>query len=205
MTFLQFHHSADKENMKGCRPLSDSEAQAVLAQLTTARDRALFVLGERTGFRISELLSLRLSNVFQNGHFTNEITVSRRHMKKKREGRTMFLHENAQVAIKELVEELRAQGKENPEILLFQSRQGENRAINRQSAWIILRKAFAACGLTGKLATHTMRKTFARRMKELSGNDLGVLQKLLGHAQITSTMSYVEVDESKLRAMVLKK
>lgn len=194
--------------MKGCRPLSDAEAQAVYdvlgANHYAVRDRALFALGERTGFRISELLSLRVGDVWQNGRIPNEVAVARRNMKKKREGRKIDLHDKAKAAIQVWLDELFKAGFSDPQTFLFKSREGENRAITRYMAWTILKKAFNKCGLSGKLATHSLRKTFAKRMKEALGGDLQALQKAMGHAQITSTMSYLEVDEEKIRAAILK-
>jgi integrase len=52
--------------MRGCRPLKEREIQRILKSLDgryAARDRALILLGIKSGFRISELLSLRLSDV----------------------------------------------------------------------------------------------------------------------------------------------
>ena len=78
--------------MKGCRPLTDAEV-AIVAQsfggTYATRDRALFVLGIKTGFRISELLSLTIGDVYQHGQVVARVTVKRAHMKRKVEGRTL--------------------------------------------------------------------------------------------------------------------
>lgn len=191
--------------MKGCRPLTDDEAQAVFEalgkNLHASRDRALFVLGERTGFRISELLSLRVGDVWQHGRIPDEIAVARQYMKKKREGRKVLLHEKAKEALQIWLEKL---GTQNPARFLFPSSQAGNKPLNRRTAWQMLKKAYAACGFTGKLATHTMRKIFAKRMLKNTGGDLIALQKLMGHADINSTVQYIEVDEEKMRSAILK-
>ncbi len=194
--------------MKGCRPLTDSEIQLVLSALGgrrfSSRDRALVLLGMRTGFRISELLSLTIGDLIQNGSFVEKVHVARCHMKGEREGRSMFLHEEARCAVEVWINELAEKGLKGPETLLFRSRQGTNKAINRDRALKILKRAFASCGLSGKTGTHTLRKTFAKRMKANVGGDLQKLQKLMGHAQITSTMSYIEINEEELKDAVLK-
>lgn len=194
--------------MKGCRPLTDAEVQAVLCQLDRgchpARDKALFVLGLRTGFRISELLSIRLGDVFQDGKVPNQVQVARKHMKGKREGRIVVLHPDAQAALEVQAKELVAHGHTAPDTFLFRSRMGQNRALNRRSAWAMLKKAYRGAGLMGKLATHTMRKTFAKKVFEKSGGNIYKTQKALDHASPASTTAYLHVDQGEIDDLILK-
>jgi integrase len=70
--------------MRRCRPLTDAEVSLVAKSFGgtfAARNWALFIVGHRTGFRISELLSLRVSDVMQHGKVLDQIAVLRRHMK----------------------------------------------------------------------------------------------------------------------------
>jgi hypothetical protein len=88
--------------MKGCRPFTGEEVillQQSFGGIYAARDKALFLLGVKSGFRISELLSPRLGDVSQHGHLVDRMTVPRRHMKSKREGRTVLLHPEANAAL----------------------------------------------------------------------------------------------------------
>ena len=88
--------------MKGCRPLSDEEITLVRRSFGgtyAARDRALFILGLKSGFRISELLSLRVGDVLQHGRLVDQVTVRRAHMKQQTEGRTVPLHAEAKQAL----------------------------------------------------------------------------------------------------------
>jgi integrase len=89
--------------MKGCRALSDEEIQRVLGSFrgrNAIRNRCLVLLGIKSGFRISELLSLKVCAVWQMGQVVERVTVDRAHMKKKREGRTVLLHPDAVVVTK---------------------------------------------------------------------------------------------------------
>lgn len=189
--------------MKGCRPLTSDEVNSVLEALDGTslppRNRALFLLGLRSGFRISELLSLRVRDVFQNGHFVDRVTVTRSFMKGKKEGRTVILHPEAKSALEACIDVGR-----DPDRFVFQSRQGENRALNRRTAWTLLKKAYAKCGLTGKLGTHSMRKTFAKRVHDKVGRDLIKTQKALGHKSVNSTVSYLSFDETEIDDAILK-
>lgn len=194
--------------MKGCRPLTEDEITAVLAALSKnryhTRDRALFLLGLRSGFRISELLSLTLSDIHQNGSLVNRVYVQRRNMKKKIEGRDVILHAEAREALAALILPEIVKEPLVPSHFIFQSRKGLNFPLQRRAAWHILKKAYAQCGLSGKLGTHSMRKTYAKEAYELSGRDLLKTQKLLGQKNINSTIHYLSVDNDDLDAIVLK-
>jgi site-specific recombinase XerD len=70
--------------MNGCWLLSDEEVQIISRSFGGTfgkRNKALFVVGYRTGFRISELLSLRVGDVQQHGKIVDHMTVQRKHMK----------------------------------------------------------------------------------------------------------------------------
>jgi integrase len=110
--------------MKGCRALSDEEIARVREAFRgtyAARNRALFVLGVKPGFRISELLSLRVGDVWQAGEFLVRVAVPRRHMKGKREGRSVVLHPEAKAALAVWLMAMQA-GPVGPETVLFPSR-----------------------------------------------------------------------------------
>jgi integrase len=70
--------------MKGCRLLTDDEVKRVRQSFHgryAKRNEALVVLGVACGFRISELLSLRVGDVLQHGRIVDRVTVARRFMK----------------------------------------------------------------------------------------------------------------------------
>lgn len=194
--------------MKGSRPLTESEVEKILAFLASssypARNRALFILGVKTGFRISELLSLKVRDVVQNGNLVDRIAVERKNMKRKREGRTVVLHAEAIQAIAELLSELQLRSHAQPAGPLFRSRLRSPRAMSRVTAWEMLKGAYAACGLTGKLGTHCMRKTFAKKIYAKLGKDLIRTQKALGHASVNSTVSYLSFSDEEIDDAILK-
>ena len=191
---------------RGCRPLTEPEVEAVLTCFEggqPAPDRALFLLGVRSGFRISELLSLRLRDVVQGGRLVERVHVPRRHMKGKREGRTVLLHPAARVGLGDWVGELRERGSDAPETFVFQSRRGPNQPIGRVQAWRILRRAFEEAGLTGNLGTHSMRKTFADRVYDRLGGDLMKTAQVLAHRSVSSTASYLTFREAEIDEAIL--
>lgn len=191
--------------MRGSRALTDLEITQILEALEFStfalRNKALFLVGLKTGFRISELLSLRLTDVFRNGFVVDRIEVKKRFMKKKKEGRIVALHPHAKEALGLWVTEI---SQSPPETYLFKSREGSNRPMTRISAWRMLRNAYDACHLTGKLGCHAMRKTFAKKVHEKLGKDLVRTQKALGHASVNSTVSYLSFADEEIDDAILK-
>ncbi len=117
--------------MKGCRPLTDPEIQAVLLTFSgqfASRDRAIFLLGIKAVFRISEILSLKVSDVYSFGQIVDRVSVRRCNMKNRKEGRTVVLHTEAKAAIAQWVAELASVASYNPNWYLFKSRKGTNKA-----------------------------------------------------------------------------
>jgi integrase len=192
--------------MKGCRPLSDAEIALVSRSFGgtyALRDRAWFILGLKTGFRIAELLSLRVGDVWQHGRVVDQVTVRRAHMKQQREGRTVPVHPEAKAAPATWLLHLREQPGATTQTYVFRSRKGINRAITPTQAWRILREACATNELTGKLGTHCMRKTFANKVYRQLGFDLIRTKRALGHQQITNTERYLSFAEADIHAAIL--
>jgi integrase len=176
--------------MIGSRPLTSEEVASVLKTFSgayAARDRALFMLGLKSGFRISEILSLTVSDVWKGGKVTEAVSIARKRMKGKVAARKVPLNHEAARAIQDWLDVL---GTHRPEAPLFES-QRKGKAIDRTQAYRILEGAYDAAGLTGKLGTHAMRKTFAHGVYEALSHDLVKTQRALGHKNINSTVSYL--------------
>jgi integrase len=189
-------------SMAGCRRLTDEEIPRALEALGrrrfAARDQALFVLGTSTGYRVSELLAVRLKNVYQAGKgMRDHLKVPREFMKKGVERKPVKLSDAAKAAVLAWIRELEAAAGAplDPEMPLFVSRQGGKKAIGRTMAWTILTGAYKACGFTGKLGTHTMRKTFAQKAHEAFGGDLYKTQQATGHRSLDSLAKYLSENQ----------
>ena len=65
----------------------------------------------------------------------------------------------------------------------------------------MLKDAFLNAGLNGKLATHSLRKSFAQRVSEQSG-DIYLVQALLGHRSVATTQKYIGVNYATARQAV---
>lgn len=200
--------------MRGCRPLNVDEFQQVYAHFhgrLRARDRALWILGCNTGFRISELLSLNLGDVVgRDGKIVDRVTVSKSRMKGRLSSRTILLNEGTRTTLAEWCRELNELGGLIAETPLFCNTQ--LRRLTRGTGYRILTRAFLEVGLSGKLGTHSMRKTFANNvygyfMGRLAAGQhvdpLRATSKALGHASINNTDFYLSFSETDVDQAVL--
>jgi site-specific recombinase XerD len=180
--------------MKGCRNLTDEEIVNVYNELSTPRDKNMFLVGVLTGLRISELLSLRVKDVYENGRMSEWITVARKNTKGKIESKTLPMVDEARNSLEKFISSM-----ENPKPTdpLFKSTQGD-KAISRVMAHKILKKAFTSLKMTGKLSTHSCRKSFAQRIHKELGNRIERTQVALCHKSLSSTVSYIQVDREEV-------
>lgn len=192
--------------MKGCRPLTDQEADAVMDSFGgqyAARDRAVFALGRYTGERISAILALRVGDVVQAGRLTDSIIYRRANRKGKTESRTVALHPKAKKALSAWINELAKGSVLTADDYVFPSRKGRGRRpISRVQYHRILKEAIAPNELTGKIGTHSMRKTFADHVYEALGRDIFRLQKAMGHKNINSTVQYLSFKEADIEKAI---
>lgn len=186
--------------MPGCRYLTDDEIRRILRMqcrdLKDSRDRLLFVLGITTGFRISELLSIKYKDVwdFDKLCVKCELKVDKQYMKGKKASRVIPIGDLLAKEIKEYI--LKSILKINRNSYLFLGPYNPDKAISYRAAIKALKILLTNAGINvegnGRLGTHCLRKTFAKNVRDLTGNDLVEMQRCLGHKNINSTTSYVE-------------
>ena len=192
--------------MKGTRPLNNDEIRRVSGCFTgtyEVRNRSLFMLGVSTGGRISELLSLRVGDVYQNDKPVTDLLYSKSIVKGGEVSRAVPVNVDGRDAIEDLIDWHREKYTTlAPTRPLFPSRNKNGTvAMNRQTAHDMLKTAFMAAGLNGKLATHSLRKSFAQRVYEQSG-DIYLVQELLGHRTVATTQKYIGVNYASAREAV---
>lgn len=170
------------------RPLDNYEIESMKENLNSMLGFTLFVVGIKTGFRISELLSIQIEDCIQYGAVGNSVTVKRSSMKGKRCSRTVPLHVDARVAITEYIG-TRVKGP------LFN--------ITRQHAHRLLKQAVEKARLSGKISCHSMRKSFAQNVYSKSGKNILITQNALGHANVSSTQHYLQVDRAEVDQCIL--
>jgi site-specific recombinase XerD len=202
--------------MISARDLNRSEVKAILSQDTTLRNKALLVVGFNTGFRISEMLSLTIKDVFNGKTVRSHVTVAANNMKNKK-SRTIRLNSDAVKILTLWCKELAKQGytSDSP---LFISREKTRmsvlingvakmcevaKAITRCQANNILKELAELAGVdTTRVSSHSFRKTFAKGIYIASGRDLTKVQYALGHSSITITIKYLMFAISEIDSLV---
>jgi integrase/recombinase XerD len=154
------------------------------------RDRALLEVLYGSGLRVSEVLDLRLQDVWLDEGL---LQVTGKGSKQ----RLVPLGVGARRAIDRYLRELRPRldvGQSDGRVFL--NRNG--RRLSRMGAWKTLRACVERANLSKRVTPHTLRHSFATHLLE-GGADLASVQEMLGHADISTTEIYTHVDRSYLR------
>ncbi len=193
--------------MKGTRPLDNSEIRIVSACFDGNpfgdRNRGLFMLGVSTGGRISELLSLTIRDVYQNRAAVTDLLYDKSIVKGGEVSRAVPVNKDGRQAIADLIAWHRERYQNiKANSPLFPSRNGHGtQRMSRRTAHDVLKKAFEDAGLNRHLATHSLRKSFAQRLYERTG-DIFAVQEMLGHKSVATTQKYLGVNYASVRKAV---
>ena len=162
------------------------------------RNRAILEFLYATGARVSEMLNADIDDVHFEGTLTdedgNQITLPGyvRLFGKGNKERLVPIGSYAQKAIQDYLVRARpslvAHGKGTAALFV----NGRGGRLGRQGAWLILKEAAEAAGLSSDFSPHSMRHSFATHLLQ-GGADIRVVQELLGHASIATTQVYTKV------------
>ena len=166
-----------------------------LSQPQGHRNRAILEVLYSCGLRVSELVNLKISDLFFDEQF---IRVFGKGSKQ----RLVPIGEPAIRAIR-LYREIRDLGpvQKAAEDILFLNRHGGK--LTREMIFHIVRDATAAAGVQKNVSPHTFRHSFATHLVE-NGADLRVVQQMLGHESILTTEIYTHIDTRKWQDTILK-
>ena len=158
------------------------------------RNRAILETLYSCGLRVSELIELRLSNIYEEEGYISVFG----------KGRKQRIVPIAESALREIHNSLafryELDVRHGFEDYVFLNRFG--RKLSRIMVFNIVKRYCAEAGVTKEISPHTFRHTFATHLLE-GGANLRAIQMMLGHEQISTTEIYTKVDKQMLREEIL--
>ena len=159
------------------------------------RNRAMLEVLYSCGLRVSELISLRYSDVYFDEGF----------IRVEGKGSKQRLVPISETAIREIKNYLLDRNlmvvKKGFEVILFLSRRGT--ALSRIMVFHIIKQQTEMAGVHKNVSPHTFRHSFATHLLE-GGANLRAIQEMLGHEKITTTEIYTHIDRQFLRKEILE-
>jgi integrase/recombinase XerD len=175
------------DRMIDCIDMSKAEGQ---------RNRAIIETLYGCGLRVSELVTLKLSQLY----------VDERYLVIQGKGNKQRIVPISPVAIEQIalyLEQTRSRqvAQRGNEDILFLNRRGA--MLTRQMIFLIVKQLCELAGIRKVISPHTLRHSFATHLLE-GGANLCAIQQMLGHESITTTEIYVHIDRSRLRDEILQ-
>lgn len=189
----------DRGEKKLPQILTGKEVELLLAQPSGLdakglRDKAMLEVMYATGMRVTELIDLNVEDV------NLELGIIKCTSAKK--SRAIPLYPAALRALGVYLKEVRLVMVDDPgEKALFVNVGGSR--MSRQGFWKILKHYQEKAGIEKDITPHTLRHSFAVHLLE-NGADLGSLQELMGHSDISSTQMYTHMVNQKLKSVYEK-
>jgi integrase/recombinase XerD len=182
------------------KALSIAEIESLISNavhegdLLSLRNVALIELLYATGGRVSELVSLTISDISKLGE---EETLTIRLLGKGGKERIVPVGKFAQESLDQYLVRVRPSllRERRSDSLFLNARGG---VLTRQSAWSIVAKAADRAGIAQDVTPHSLRHSFATHLLD-GGADIRVVQELLGHSSVTTTQIYTLVTIDRLR------
>lgn len=160
------------------------------------RNKAMIETLYGCGLRVTELVTLKISNLFFNDGFIKVVGKGSKE-------RLVPVGSIAQAEIKFYLAELRSHVpvKKGHEDILFLNRRGAG--LTRVMIFTMIKRLVILSGIKKRISPHTFRHSFATHLVE-GGADLRAVQEMLGHESITTTEIYTHLDRDYLRSAIIQ-
>lgn len=187
--------------MAQAKTLTAHELRRVLDYVATrqhaARNRAMLLATHYAGMRVGEVAALKFSDVIDTaGALKSEIRLTAEQTKGS-DARVVYVGEKLQ---KELARYLAAYKPRNLDDKLFYTQKRMKAGFNANTLCQHFHHLYRKAGLDGA-SSHSGRRTFITNLAS-KGVSVRVLMSLAGHADISTTQKYIDVNDNQLRAAV---
>ena len=180
--------------MAATEPIRDKKQLQKLAEYFMKRGQfrnyTLIILGVHTALRISDLLRLTWDDVYDSKQkaFRTHLTITER-----KTGKTKTVALNKQV-----IKALRLCYAYRRSAFVFANNRKDGKAISRVQAWRIIRSAVIAVGIEGKVACHSLRKSWGYHAWTSGNVSPVVIMDILNHSNYETTRRYLGVAQDDL-------
>ena len=193
------------ETPKIGRKLPETLSQTEVEELINAvdlskpegeRNRTILETLYSSGLRVSELVNLKISNIYFNDGFIRIVGKASKE-------RLVPLGGMASKRISDYLKLIRVHAdiKKGAEDHVFLNRRGAS--LSRVMIFNIVKQAAVDAGIKKNISPHTLRHSFATHLVE-GGADLRAVQDMLGHESITTTEIYTHLDRDYLRSNIIE-
>lgn len=169
--------------------LSPEEVLRVFAAIRAVKYKAIIATAYAAGLRISEVCALQVSDID-----SQRMRIHVRSGKGKKD-RYVMLGESLLALLRQYYQAVRPQGG-----YLFPGQKPQQH-ISTTAVSLVLRKVIRETGLSKKVTMHTLRHCFATHLLE-AGTDIRILQVLLGHSSIRTTLRYTHITDRLIQKLV---
>jgi len=181
--------------------LSEEEIEEIISQIDLSkpegeRNRAMLETLYSCGLRVSELVNLKISDLFFDEGFVRIIGKGN---KERFVPINLYTIRIINIYKKQVRTKVSIQ--KGYEDIVFLNRRG--RTLTRNMVFLILKDLVEKAGIHKKVSPHTFRHSFATHLLE-NGADLRAIQQMLGHESITTTEIYMHLDKRYLKSVVEK-
>lgn len=181
--------------------LSENEINEIISQIDLSkpegeRNRAMIETLYSCGLRVTEMIQLKISDLFFEEGFIRVIGKGNKQRFVPINSYMIKLIENYKNLIRSGIKIQKGH-----EDTIFLNRRGKQ--ISRNMVFMILKELTEKAGIHKTVSPHTLRHSFATHLLE-NGADLRAIQQMLGHESITTTEIYMHLDKSHLKQVVEK-
>ncbi|MDM5317012.1 tyrosine-type recombinase/integrase [Fictibacillus sp. b24] len=173
------------EYVEALRDIKEINAIKRYLKKNSERDYVLFVLGINTGLKVTELLSIKVGDLISDRAVVNDYYS----LPAKEGFKEVFLNDSVKKVLFQYIHCTNLQSTD----YLFLSKKTKL-PITRQQAYRVIHQAAETVGITGKIGTNSMRKTFGFHAYK-RGVAISLLQRHFNHSSPSETLKYLGISK----------